>query len=260
MNNAKPLLAAALIVKNEAEHLHDCLASIADWVDEIVIVDAGSNDATLEIAASFNARVMVNTDWQGFGFQRRLAQRHVQAEWVLWVDADEHVTPELRAEIQAILRDPPLNTLFAMPRLSWAFGRFIHHSGWYPGYVVRLYPTTLASYDDALVHEKVVVPDHAQIHHLTNHLLHYTYNDIKHCVDKTAGYSAIWAKQQYAKGKRANLLQAVLHGMACFLKMYVLKAGFLDGSHGFILATVGSYTTFLKYANLFLLQQAPKTP
>ena len=251
-NTPKPLLAAALIVKNEAEHLRDCLATVADWVDEIVIVDSGSTDATLAIAAEFNARVIIHTDWQGFGAQRRLAQRHVQAEWILWLDADERITPELRDEIQTILRDPPLNTLYAMPRLSWAFGKFIRHSGWYPGYVVRLYPTLLASYDDALVHEKVVVPDHAQVHHLKENLLHYTHRNVAQYLRKMAHYSDLWAQQRQARGAEGSLLQACLHAVGCFVKMYIIKAGFLDGAQGFILAIASAYATFTKYADLWI--------
>ena len=251
-NTTKPLLAAALIVKNEAEHLRACLATVADWVDEIVIVDSGSTDTTLAIAAEFNARVIIHTDWQGFGAQRRLAQRHVQAEWVLWLDADERITPTLRDEIQTLLRDPPLNTLYAMPRLSWAFGKFIRHSGWYPGHVVRLYPTLLTSYDDALVHEKVVVPDHAQVHYLKGNLLHYTYRNVAQYLRKMAHYSDLWAQQRQALGKKGSLLQACLHAIGCFVKMYIIKRGFLDGAQGFILATASAYATFTKYADLWI--------
>ncbi len=257
MQHKKSTLAVVLIVKNEAEHLAACLTSVADWVDEIVVLDSGSTDNTLEIAAQFQARIFTHTPWPGFGLQRRIAQSHVQSEWVLWLDADERVTPELKQAIQSIMHNPPLNTVYAMPRLSWAFGRFIRHSGWYPGYVVRLFPKDLASYDDALVHEKVMVPPHAQVHHLTGDLLHYPYRDIQHYCIKVAAYTKTWAEQQKNKGKTATIAQGVGHAVACFIRMYVLKRGFLDGSQGFVLATVGAYTTFIKYAELWL--QSKKT-
>jgi (heptosyl)LPS beta-1,4-glucosyltransferase len=249
----KTTLAVALIVKNEAQNLRQCLASVAGWVDEIVVLDSGSADDTLEIAKAFNANIVVNSDWPGFGCQRQLAQTHVTADWVLWLDADEQVTPELRDEIRALLNNPPTNTLFAMPRLSWAFGRFIRHSGWYPGYVVRLYPTALTTYDAALVHEKVLVPEQANVHRLKGDLIHYPYRDIQHYLVKVSGYTASWAQQQYKRGKKTSIMGGILHAMACFIRMYIFKAGFMDGTQGFILAMVGAYTTFIKYADLWIL-------
>lgn len=248
----RPTLAVAMIVKNEAANLRECLESIAGWTDEIVVLDAGSNDNTVDIAREFNARVFVNADWPGFGPQRQMAQSHVQSDWVLWLDADERVTPELRAEILAILQNPPTDTVFAIPRLSSAFGRFIHHSGWYPGYVLRLYPTALTGYDAALVHEKVIVPEHAKVQHLQSDLLHYTYEDIEDYLSKIPHYLVLWAQQQQQRGKRTSMLKAMGHGVACFIRMYFLKAGFLDGAQGFILATFSAYTTFAKYADLWV--------
>lgn len=253
MHGKKQALAAALIVKNEADNLRQCLASVVGWVDEIVVLDSGSTDDTVAIAESFNAKVFSNINWPGFGKQRQLAQSYIQSDWVLWLDADERVTAELRDEIQTLLRDPPTQTVFAMPRLSWAFGRFIRHSGWYPGHVVRLYPTRLTGYDAALVHEKVLVPQGVKVQRLRGDLLHYPYRDMQHYVLKVAGYTASWAQQQHARGKRTSLLQGIGHAIACFIRMYIFKAGILDGAQGFVLATVGAYTTFIKYADLWML-------
>ena len=250
----RPTLAVALIVKNEAENLHDCLASVVGWVDEIVVLDSGSTDTTLNIAQTFNARIFINTDWQGFGKQRQLAQSYVQSEWVLWLDADERVTPELRAEIQWQLQNSlSANTVFAIPRLSWAFGRFIRHSGWYPDYVLRFYPKDLTHYDDSLVHEKVIILSNTAIKRLQNHITHYPYRDIQHYFIKTSGYLSSWAQQKHAQGKTTTLLQAFTHSLACFIRMYIFKAGILDGSQGFILATIGTYTTFIKYVELWII-------
>lgn len=255
----RPTLAVALIVKNEAENLAACLASVADWVDEIVVLDSGSTDATVSIAESLNARVFINADWPGFGKQRQLAQSHVQADWVLWLDADERVTPELRDEILAVLQNPPADTVFAMPRLSWAFGRFIRHSGWYPDYVLRLYPTQLTQYDDSLVHEKVLLPKQTRLQKLKGDLTHYPYRDIQHYLIKVSGYTASWARQQHEKGKTVSIFQAITHALACFIRMYVIKAGFLDGTQGLILAMVGAYTTFIKYADLWVRTNTHKS-
>ena len=206
----RPTLAVALIVKNEADNLAACLASVADWVDEIVVLDSGSTDATVSIAESLNARVFINADWPGFGKQRQLAQSHVQADWVLWLDADERVTPELRDEILAVLQNPPADTVFAMPRLSWAFGRFIRHSGWYPDYVLRLYPTQLTQYDDSLVHEKVLLPPNSKIQTLKTNLLHYTYRDMPQYLAKMSQYSNLWAEQKRMKVKAVLSVKQLL--------------------------------------------------
>ena len=142
-NTATPApihLSAALIVKNEAAKLEACLQSLAGWVDEIVIIDSGSSDATLDIARKYGAKIHSYADWQGFGMQRQRAQNHVQGAWVMWLDADERVTPELKQSLQAALnqyRDQK-NVIFEFNRYSWAFGKFIRHCGWYPDRVLRV--------------------------------------------------------------------------------------------------------------------------
>ena len=173
----------------------------------------------------------------------------------MWLDADERVTPALRASIQQQLANPAANTVFAIPRLSWAFGRFIRHSGWYPGYVIRLYPTALTTYDDALVHEKVKLPEGVSIKRLQGDLLHYTYRDVSQYLSKMAHYTRLWAQQRQERGKRTSIFAAVGHAFATFVKMYLIKAGFLDGRQGFILAVAHAYATFAKYADLWIRTQ-----
>lgn len=257
----RPTLSAVLIVKNEADNLAECLATL-DWVDEIIVLDSGSTDNTKAIALAANAHFYVNAEWPGFGKQRQLAQSYVSSDWILWVDADERVTPELKASIEAVLATPTTDTVYTLPRLSWAFGRFIRHCGWYPDRVLRLYPTQLTTYNDALVHEKVIVGDHIKIKHLSGDLLHYTYKDLEHYLTKSAHYAAAWSKQRQHKGKSASLSQGVLHGIGCFLRMYVLKAGFLDGKQGFLLSVLSAHSTFVKYADLWVNTQThePKKP
>ncbi|MBA8780100.1 MULTISPECIES: glycosyltransferase [Aeromonas] len=255
----KPTLAAVLIVKNEADNLRACLASLEDLVDEIVVLDSGSQDDTPAIAAEFGARFFVNTAWPGFGRQRRLAQSHVQSDWVLWLDADERLTPELRSAIQGVMANPASDTIYSIPRLSWVFGRFIRHSGWYPDRVLRLYPKALTGYNEALVHEKVEVRANMKIVNLQGDLLHYTYRDLEHYLVKSAGYARAWADQRTARGKKGSLGQGLVHAVGCFLKMYLLKAGFLDGKQGLLLAILSAHSTFVKYADLWVRQQ-PQQP
>ena len=250
-----PTLSVAMIVKNEAHHLAQCLDTVTAWVDEIVILDSGSTDATQQIAEQYGAKFYQNTDWPGFGKQRQLAQQYVTSDYVLWLDADERVTPELRQSIQsAIAQDAP-NTAYKIPRLSEIFGHKIRHSGWYPDYVIRLYRKDFARYGDQLVHEKVELPANANIQKLQGDLLHYTYQNIHHYLVKSAGYAKAWADQREKAGKKATLWQGISHAVGCFVKMYVIRLGFLDGKAGLLLAILSAHSTFVKYADLWVRTQ-----
>lgn len=258
MNTTKPTLAIALIVKNEGAILGACLDSVKDIADEIVILDSGSTDDTEMVARRYTDKFYVNTPWPGFGPQRQIAQQYITADWVLWLDADEHVTPELAASIRQILANPPSQTIYAVSRLSWAFGQFIRHSGWYPGYVERMYPTQLTSYNDSLVHESVRVPAGAKVEKLRGDLLHYTFRDLHSYLVKSAQYANAWAEQRYRQGKRASLFGATVRSLARFFRTYFLKAGFLDGKAGFLIAILSVQSVFNKYSALSLMHDREK--
>ncbi|MGR6980662.1 glycosyltransferase family 2 protein [Testudinibacter sp. P27/CKL/0425] len=249
---SKPTLAVALIVKNEAKHLAACLDTVKGWVDEIVILDSGSQDQTEAIARRYTDKFYQNLDWQGFGKQRQLAQQYVSSDYVLWLDADERITPELQAAIQQAVSAHQANTLYQIGRCSEVFGREICHSGWYPDWVTRLYRTSDTQYNDSLVHEKIIEPTGFQIEKLNGDLLHYTYENLHHYLTKSAFYAQAWAQQRQQAGKSASLLQGVSHAFSCFFKMYLLKAGFLDGKQGFLLAVLSAHSTFVKYADLWI--------
>jgi len=253
-------LTIALIVKNEAVNLAACLASCADLADQIVVVDSGSTDDTVAIAERFGAKTVVHTDWQGFGPQRQVAQAHATGEWILWLDADERLTPALKASIQAVLERDDRQSLYQVSRLSWVFGRFIRHSGWYPDRVVRLYATTKTSYTEAPVHEQVMVPPGFAVKTLDGDLLHYTYRDLQHYLVKSAQYADLWASDRKKRGKTSSLTQGTLHALGCFFKMYLLKAGFLDGKQGLLLALLSAHSTFAKYADLWIRDQPQPKP
>lgn len=249
-----PTLSAVLIVKNEETSLASCLDTLA-WTDEIVIVDAGSNDNTLDIAKNYTDKIYSEPDWQGYGIQRKRAQSYATGDWVVMIDADEHVTSELKSSISEIVQENDQGKVYALARLSWVFGRFIRHSGWYPDYVVRLYPREKASYGEEKVHEKLHFGSEMKVVKLKGDLLHYTYRDLEHYLVKSAGYAAAWAEQRLEKGKRSSLFQGGWHGLACFLKMYVFRLGFLDGRQGLLLAILSAHSTFVKYADLWVRQQ-----
>jgi len=250
-------ISVVLITKNEENQLKKCLQSVS-WADEIIVLDSGSEDKTLEIAGSFDAQVFSNTDWPGFGKQRQIAQSHASCEWVFMIDADEIVTDGLAKEIRDVVSENNQHCAYKVPRLSWVFGRFIRHSGWYPDYVTRLYPRVKAGYDDALVHEKVIVDNNLKVMRLTSDLLHYTYRDLHHYLVKSAGYAKSWADQRQKTGKKSTLLQAFIHALGCFVKMYIVRSGFLDGRQGLLLAVLSAHSTFVKYADLWVRQHDSK--
>lgn len=246
-----PRIAAVLIVKNEGHNLRACLQSVAAWVDEIVILDSGSSDNTADIAAEFGANYQVEPVWPGYGKQRQLAQQRVTAEWCFWLDADERVTPELKEAICAVCDEAVGRTVYSVPRRNWVFGRYLHHCGWYPDRVLRLYPTALTRYNDALVHEKVELDESMQVEPLQGDLLHTPYRDLEHYLVKSARYAKAWADGKAARGKTASLLQGVSHAIGCFVRMYLLRLGFLDGKAGFLISVLSAHSTFVKYADLW---------
>ncbi|EKO3438006.1 glycosyltransferase family 2 protein [Vibrio fluvialis] len=251
MANTTPTLAVALIVKNEAKHLQACLDTVYQWVDEIVILDSGSSDQTEAIARRYTDKFFVNTEWPGFGPQRRLAQSHITSDYVLWLDADERVTDALKEQIlQAVHADKP-NTVYQIDRRTTAFGKQIRYSGWSPDWVTRLYRTRDTQYNQALVHESVEIPSGFQLRSLKGYLEHYTFEYLPQYTAKTQQYMKAWADQREGR-KKASLGGAVLHGFFRFFKMYVIKRGFLDGRHGLLLAMLSANTTFTRYADLWL--------
>lgn len=250
-------LTLALITKNEAANLAACLDSARALDCPVVIIDSGSTDATAEIAARYGVRFHVYPDWQGFGAQRNRAHQHLDSDWVLWLDADERLTPELCRSIAAVVAATPADgrTAFAFNRLSNTFGAFIRHCGWYPDWVVRLYPVRHARYSDDLLHEKVLLPEGCRTERLQGDCLHYTYTTLEQFLHKQNLYSRIWAEQRHTQGRSSSLFGAFVHGAGSFLKMYLLKAGFLDGRHGLLLSVLSAQSAFNKYAALWLMSK-----
>jgi len=240
-----------MIVKNAEKNLEKTLLSVCDWVNEIVIVDSGSTDNTLNIANRFTT-TLYQHEWLGFGPQRQLAQRYITTDWVLALDADEEVSEMLKYSIlQMMAKDKGDNTLYQVNRLTEAFGKFIRYSGWYPDKITRLYPRLATQYNDALVHESVKIPPGYQIKLLEGPLYHYTIDSIPNYIGKTQQYIAAWVEQREGK-KHSSLSGAIAHGLFRFLKMYFLKRGFLDGRHGLLLAILSANVIFTRYADLWL--------
>lgn len=249
----KPSLSVIILTKNEAANIADCLRSAA-WADEVLVYDSGSTDGTIETAQQLGARIELSGPWQGFGRQRQAAQKVVATDWILMLDADERVTPELRKSIELALAEDERNNVYALSRSSYFFGRFIRHSGWYPDRVVRLYSREHFAYNDAEVHEQLGCAG-ANVKTLSGDLLHYTGMDFQQFVAKSLRYATDWAKERHARGQKVWLVGAFLHAGACFLRKYLLQRGFLDGRHGLLLAVLASQYVFNKYAALWVLQR-----
>lgn len=245
-------ISAVVIVKNESANIEPCLQSVG-WCDEIVVMDSGSTDDTLDKARRAGARTFVEPRWRGFGVQRQRAQARATGDWIFMIDADERVTEELREEIRDRVREDDRDRVFAIPRLSWCFGGFVRHGGWYPDHVLRVYPRARAGYGDERVHERLHWEGRGlTVVRLRGDLLHFTYRDLRHYLEKSARYAADWASERRERGRRASLPQGCVHGLACFVKMYLLRAGFLDGGQGFLLAVLSAHAAFAKYADLWV--------
>lgn len=246
-------LSVVMIAKNESALLADALISVS-WADEIVVLDAGSSDNTPEIARQHGAKVFTAGPWQGYGKQRQQAQQHASHEMILMIDADERVTPELRAAIEQALMQPQPDVIYSIARRNLFLGRFMRHSGWYPDRVLRLYPRAWR-YNDNQVHESLETAG-ARVVPLQGDLLHLTCRDFSTFQRKQLAYAEAWAQQRHQQGKSCSIFSVFSHTTGAFLKTLLLRAGFLDGKQGWLLAMVNAQYTFNKYAALWALNQA----
>lgn len=248
----RPRIAAVLISYNAQAHLRECLQSVA-WMDEIVVLDGGSTDATRAICAEFGANFHENRDWPGFGPQKNRALALATADWIFSIDTDEVCTPELRVALERAVRDGGA-AAFEMPRRSSFCGHFMRHGGWWPDHVTRLFRRGAAHFSDSRVHERLIVD--GSTGRLTTPLIHYTYDTMEQALAKAERYATLGAQQAFEAGKRSSPLQAALRGAWAFVRTYVIRLGFLDGAPGFALARYNAHTTRLRYRKLWELGDA----
>jgi len=241
-------LSVVIIARNEERAIEACLASVA-WADERIVLDGGSTDATVEKARALGARVEEAYDWPGFGPQKNRAIDLASGDWVLSLDADETVSPELRAEIEAVITFPTANA-FRIPRASRYCGRVLRHGGWWPDYVTRLFRRGSARFSDDLVHERLLTDGAVETLH--SPLQHDTYTSLEEAIGKANRYSTLGAEQSYVRGESASLWGATGHGLWAFFRTYILRRSFLDGGQGLLLAVTNAHATFYRYAKLWL--------
>jgi glycosyltransferase involved in cell wall biosynthesis len=251
LNTPRAALSAVLITRNAENVLDPCLESVA-FADEIVVVDSASNDATAEIAARRGARI-VQKEWLGFGRQKQFAVEQARNDWVLCLDADERVSPELAASIQTALT-APVSPVYRMARRNRFLGRWLAHGEGYPDWSLRLFNRMNARWSDDLVHEKVlfaVTPGTLQ-----GDLMHDSTDDLTRYLERQNRYTTLAARQAYERGVSAGAAHLLLSPVVRFIKFYVLRLGFLDGVPGLLHISIGCMNSYMKYAKLIELRKA----
>ena len=249
-------LSVVVITKNEVHNIAECLESLK-FADQIVVLDGGSADGTIELAKNMGALVSIDADWQGFGVQKNRALALASGEWVLSIDADERVTPKLQADILNAMRSDKFS-VYCFPRMSSYCGQYMRHSGWYPDYTTRLFKRGFAQFSNDLVHEKLLTSH--SVGRLHAHLLHESFSSFEAVLDKANRYSTAGAKILFDKGKKASLGKAFGHGFWAFFRTYILRLGFLDGRMGLILAISNAEGTYYRYLKLWLMTSHPQHP
>lgn len=246
-------LSAIVIARNEERVLERCLRSLA-FCDEMLVLDSGSTDRTPEIARACGATLIVETDWRGPATQRNRGLERARGEWCLLLDADEWVSGALRAEIEHLLAAPRAEAAFRIPRSSSYCGRFMRHGGWWPDPVLRLLRRGQARFEGGLVHERCVPA--GAVGTLTQPLLHESFRDLEQVLAKVNAYSSWGAQDLVAAGARPGLATALAHGAWTFIRGYLLRAGFLDGRRGLMLAISNAEGTYYKYVKAMLRIEA----
>jgi glycosyltransferase involved in cell wall biosynthesis len=238
--------------KDEQSNIGACIASVRPIADEILVADSGSTDGTLETVRRLEGCRIVEREFVSYADFKNWAIPQAQHDWILIVDADERVTPELAAEIRGLMTGQPAHDAYELQRENYFLGRPIKHCGWNRSHVRRLFRKAVCRYHPCRVHEELEV-DTGRVGRLTAKLLHFTCVDFDSFVRKQVKYSLFAAEDRYESGRHANYLKILLHGPLRFWQLYLLRGGILDGVAGLVLCTIMSYYAFLKDAKLWAL-------
>ncbi len=245
------MLSVIIITKNEASHISRCLESVK-WVDEIIVLDSGSEDDTVAICRQYTDKIY-QTDWPGFGIQKQRALDKAAGDWILSIDADEIVTSELKLEIEAAFQQEHYKG-YEIPRLSSYCGRQMRHGGWWPDYVLRLFRRDCGRFTDSVVHESIIVQ--GAVGRVSSPLLHDAFVNLDEVLRKVNCYSGLGAEMLYQRGVRSSLSKAILKGLWTFIRTYCIKAAFLDGRQGLMLSISNAEGAYYKYLKLLELQRS----
>lgn len=248
-----PKLSVIIITKNEAINIVDCIKS-ASFADEVLVLDSSSSDSTVQLAIEQGARV-ITTDWPGFGQQKNRAIEASTGEWIFSLDADERISPALADEIKVVITQEKFD-VFDVPRKSLFVSKFMAHSGWWPDRTKRLFKRNHAAFSDHQVHEHLQT--NAIVGRLKHHLIHYSYRELDSVLDKINRYSSAGARDMHLRGKQGSLTKAISHGLWAFIRTYLIRAGFLDGREGLMLAIANAEVTYYRYIKLAYLSKDQK--
>lgn len=248
-----PSLSVIVITYNEESNIKDCLESVKS-ADEIILIDSGSTDRTVEEAKELTSNIISVDKQVSYGLKRNIGIEKANNEWILWLDADERVTPELWSEIHGIIDNPQTLNANFINRKSFFITKFINHCGWYPDYTLRLFrKSTGIRFNDALVHEKISYS--GETGRLKHDILHYTDRTFEHYFKKLNIYTTLSARELFNKGKKAGFIDIILRPVFTFFKMYFLKLGLLDGFMGLVLCILSSCHVMVKYLKLYQLNK-----
>ena len=244
----KNKLSVAIITKNEEKNIGRCLASV-QWADEVMVIDSGSTDLTLEVCKLYKCKV-IQTKWQGFGKTKQFAVDSTSNEWVLSLDADEEVTENLKNQISKILENP-MKKAYKIKRTSFYLGKEVRHCGWDKDFPLRLFNKKYGAFNEKSVHESVQTKEKIGIIHEI--ILHYTYPTLKSHLTKMIRYSELGAENLFNKKKKTTIGNAVFSGIFKFIKMYFFQLGFLDGKTGLLISFISGFGVSYKYFRLWEL-------
>ena len=244
-------LSAVIIAQDEEENLGAALES-ARFCDEVLVVDSGSRDRTREVAAAAGARVLINEPWPGFVTQRNFAIAAARHDWVLSLDADERVSPALRAEIEALRGHALQHAGYRIPRVAVYLGREIRATDWYPDPQLRMFDRRRGRWQGALVHESVSVE--GSVGRLRGELVHRPYRDVSAHLRKIDAYTTLWARQSLDAGRQAGVLELIGSPVWAFLRNYLVRGGLRLGTVGFAVSSLNAYYTLVKLLKLRVLQ------
>lgn len=236
-------LSVVILTLNEEASI-SAAVECALWADEVLVVDSNSTDATISVAEQLGAKVLVNT-FEDYSKQRNWAIAKARHDWVLMLDADERISPELQQEIQALLQTNPAYPAYCIKRLNYFMGRLIRYSGWQGDRVTRLFNRTAGQYGAKTVHE--VFETRGKIGQLKHPIIHYTYRSISSYLEKHHVYTTASAKEIAARGKKITFYHLMVKPGFRFFRSYVLKLGFLDGKQGIVIAWLASYSVFMRH-------------
>ncbi len=249
-------LTAVVITKNEEKNIARCLSSLS-FVDEIIVVDSGSTDKTIEIVRTFKDVIIIETEWHGFVENKKIGIAQATSDWILWIDADEEVPEGLANEWKVRIHQGTFHETGAIdiPRKTFFLGQWVKHSGWYPGRIIRFFHKKRADLSDNILHEGVIPRLGYVVEHFHTDLLHYSYTSLYQYFDKMNKYGFAGAREIVRKRKFVLFPQIILQPIWTFFKFYILKKGFMDGRIGLIVCMGAAFSNFIKYANYFFLKK-----